>query len=135
MICQSSPASSSTRLEIYIFFHFSDQNLKVESFIYLLFSFCLNPMHIWIWALIIIIIIFCFLRAFVEKNYKKLKTLNPKLPILIRECSGVEPQLWARYGISLSYLLISISFYSNFSPCTLHSLSILSFTWISTSVS
>lgn len=34
-----------------------------------------------------------------EKNYKELKTLNPKLPILIRECSGVEPQLWARYGI------------------------------------
>ncbi|KAE9611113.1 putative ribosomal protein/NADH dehydrogenase [Lupinus albus] len=40
-------------------------------------------------------------RAFVEKNYKELKTLNPKLPILIRECKGVEPQLWARYGITL----------------------------------
>ena len=36
-------------------------------------------------------------RAFVEKNYKELKTLNPKLPILIREARGVEPQLWARY--------------------------------------
>ncbi|RRT51261.1 hypothetical protein B296_00025936 [Ensete ventricosum] len=35
---------------------------------------------------------------FVYKNYKDLKTLNPKLPILIRECRGVEPQLWARYG-------------------------------------
>lgn len=32
------------------------------------------------------------------RNYKDLKTLNPKLPILIRESSGVEPQLWARYG-------------------------------------
>lgn len=42
----------------------------------------------------------CYPRSFVEKNYKELKTLNPKLPILIRECSGVEPQLWARYGIT-----------------------------------
>ncbi|KAK2448542.1 NADH dehydrogenase [ubiquinone] 1 alpha subcomplex subunit [Trifolium repens] len=40
-------------------------------------------------------------RAFVEKNYKELKTLNPKLPILIRECSGVEPQLWARYDLGV----------------------------------
>ncbi|OVA08143.1 Ribosomal protein/NADH dehydrogenase domain [Macleaya cordata] len=37
-------------------------------------------------------------REFVQRNYKDLKTLNPKLPILIRECSGVEPQLWARYA-------------------------------------
>ncbi|KAF9625389.1 hypothetical protein IFM89_022212 [Coptis chinensis] len=36
-------------------------------------------------------------REFVEKNYRDLKTLNPKFPILIRECSQVEPQLWARY--------------------------------------
>ncbi|KAK4765215.1 hypothetical protein SAY86_026305 [Trapa natans] len=36
-------------------------------------------------------------RSFVEKNYRDLKTLNPKLPILIRECRGVEPQLWVRY--------------------------------------
>ncbi|XP_058765536.1 NADH dehydrogenase [ubiquinone] 1 alpha subcomplex subunit 2-like [Vicia villosa] len=45
---------------------------------------------------------------FVEKNYSELKTLNPKLPILIRECSGVEPQLWARYDITLSSLLIPL---------------------------
>ncbi|CAN1145703.1 NADH dehydrogenase [ubiquinone] 1 alpha subcomplex subunit 2 [Linum perenne] len=38
------------------------------------------------------------IRVFVEKNYKDLKKLNSKLPILIRECSGIEPQLWARYG-------------------------------------
>ncbi|KAJ6945793.1 NADH dehydrogenase [Populus alba x Populus x berolinensis] len=37
-------------------------------------------------------------RTFIEKNYKDLKTLNPKLPILIRECNGIEPQLWARYA-------------------------------------
>ncbi|KAJ7955551.1 NADH dehydrogenase [ubiquinone] 1 alpha subcomplex subunit 2-like [Quillaja saponaria] len=40
-------------------------------------------------------------RTFVEKNYKDLNTLNPKLPILIRECSGVEPQLWARYDMGV----------------------------------
>ncbi|KAK6926615.1 Ribosomal protein/NADH dehydrogenase domain [Dillenia turbinata] len=40
-------------------------------------------------------------RSFVEKNYKELKTLNPKLPILIRECSGTEPQLWARYDMGV----------------------------------
>ncbi|KAL5548501.1 hypothetical protein UlMin_003732 [Ulmus minor] len=40
-------------------------------------------------------------RTFVEKNYKDLKTLNPKFPILIRECSGIEPQLWARYDMGV----------------------------------
>ncbi|KAK7304519.1 hypothetical protein VNO77_42400 [Canavalia gladiata] len=40
-------------------------------------------------------------RTFVEKNYRELKTLNPKLPILIRECNGVEPQLWARYDFGV----------------------------------
>ncbi|KAK2634698.1 hypothetical protein Ddye_029490 [Dipteronia dyeriana] len=40
-------------------------------------------------------------RAFIEKNYKTLKTSNPKLPILIRESSGIEPQLWARYDMGV----------------------------------
>ncbi|KAL9228978.1 hypothetical protein vseg_004500 [Gypsophila vaccaria] len=40
-------------------------------------------------------------RVFVEKHYKELKTLNPKLPILIREARGVEPQLWARYDFGV----------------------------------
>ncbi|KAK7287375.1 hypothetical protein RIF29_00648 [Crotalaria pallida] len=40
-------------------------------------------------------------RAFVEKSYKELKTLNPKLPILIRESKGVEAQLWARYDLGV----------------------------------
>ena len=44
-------------------------------------------------------------RAFVEKNYKELKKANPKLPILIRECSGTEPQLWARYGERIPFVL------------------------------
>ncbi|XP_052190317.1 NADH dehydrogenase [ubiquinone] 1 alpha subcomplex subunit 2 [Diospyros lotus] len=40
-------------------------------------------------------------RNFIENNYKDLKKLNPKLPILIRECNGVEPQLWARYDMGV----------------------------------
>ncbi|KAF3961239.1 hypothetical protein CMV_014125 [Castanea mollissima] len=50
-------------------------------------------------------------RAFVEKNYKELKTLNPKLPILIRESRGIEPQLWARYdmGVERSVRLEGLS--------------------------
>lgn len=28
----------------------------------------------------------------------ELKKANPDLPILIRECSEVQPKLWARYG-------------------------------------
>ncbi|KAB1201990.1 NADH dehydrogenase [ubiquinone] 1 alpha subcomplex subunit 2 [Morella rubra] len=40
-------------------------------------------------------------RVFVEKNYKDLKILNPKFPILIRECNGIEPQLWARYDMGV----------------------------------
>ncbi|KAG5878901.1 hypothetical protein JTB14_023558 [Gonioctena quinquepunctata] len=38
-------------------------------------------------------------REFIEKNYVELKSNNPKFPILIRECSGVEPKLWARYNL------------------------------------
>ncbi|XP_014096533.1 NADH dehydrogenase [ubiquinone] 1 alpha subcomplex subunit 2 isoform X1 [Bactrocera oleae] len=36
-------------------------------------------------------------REYVEKFYPNLKKNNPELPILIRECSGVQPRLWARY--------------------------------------
>ncbi|NXK53884.1 NDUA2 dehydrogenase, partial [Chauna torquata] len=36
-------------------------------------------------------------RDFVEQHYVALKKANPDFPILIRECSGVEPKLWARY--------------------------------------
>lgn len=37
-------------------------------------------------------------REFVKKNYGDIKSRNPSLPFLVRECSGVQPQLWARYG-------------------------------------
>lgn len=36
-------------------------------------------------------------RDFVEQHYVALKKCNPEFPILIRECSGVQPKLWARY--------------------------------------
>lgn len=37
------------------------------------------------------------LRQFIEENYVKLKSENPDLPILVRECTGIEPKLWARF--------------------------------------
>ncbi|XP_019327821.1 PREDICTED: NADH dehydrogenase [ubiquinone] 1 alpha subcomplex subunit 2 [Aptenodytes forsteri] len=34
---------------------------------------------------------------FIEQHYVTLKKANPDFPILIRECSGVQPKLWARF--------------------------------------
>lgn len=48
--------------------------------------------------LIIIICPCCYFRDFIEQHYVTLKKANPELPILIRECSGVQPMLWGRYG-------------------------------------
>ncbi|XP_017116759.1 NADH dehydrogenase [ubiquinone] 1 alpha subcomplex subunit 2 [Drosophila elegans] len=36
-------------------------------------------------------------REFVQRFYPNLKKNNPDLPILVRECSGVKPRLYARY--------------------------------------
>ncbi|NXB33375.1 NDUA2 dehydrogenase, partial [Eulacestoma nigropectus] len=36
-------------------------------------------------------------REFIEQHYVTLKKANPNFPILIRECSGIQPKLWARY--------------------------------------
>ncbi len=36
-------------------------------------------------------------RQFIEKNYASLKKANANTPILVRECSDVQPKLWARY--------------------------------------
>ncbi|CAD7092902.1 unnamed protein product [Hermetia illucens] len=36
-------------------------------------------------------------RDFVQRHYVNLKKDNPNLPILIRECGGIQPRLWARY--------------------------------------
>ncbi|TFK14794.1 Golgi reassembly-stacking protein 2 [Platysternon megacephalum] len=37
-------------------------------------------------------------RDFIEQHYVTLKKANPDFPILIRECSDVQPKLWARYA-------------------------------------
>ncbi|CAG9782685.1 unnamed protein product [Diatraea saccharalis] len=36
-------------------------------------------------------------RDFIQQNYVNIKKDNPNFPILIRECSGVQPRVWARY--------------------------------------
>ncbi|KAH3781677.1 NADH dehydrogenase [ubiquinone] 1 alpha subcomplex subunit 2-like [Dreissena polymorpha] len=36
-------------------------------------------------------------REFIETQYVALKKSNPKFPILIRECSSVQPSVTARY--------------------------------------
>ncbi|CAO2034511.1 unnamed protein product [Urochloa humidicola] len=40
-------------------------------------------------------------REFVRKNYAEIKARNPTVPFLVRECSGVQPQLWARYDMGV----------------------------------
>jgi len=37
-------------------------------------------------------------REFVSKHYVELKTENPTTPILVRECSDVQPMLYARFS-------------------------------------
>lgn len=37
-------------------------------------------------------------RDFVHSSYQELKKANPTFPILIRECSGVQARMIARYG-------------------------------------
>ncbi|XP_059101853.1 NADH dehydrogenase [ubiquinone] 1 alpha subcomplex subunit 2 [Peromyscus eremicus] len=37
-------------------------------------------------------------RNFIHQRYVELKKAHPSLPILIRECSEVQPKLWARYA-------------------------------------
>lgn len=44
---------------------------------------------------------FCLLhhyREFIETHYVPVKQSNPNFPILIRECSDIQPRVWARYG-------------------------------------
>ncbi|XP_062513732.1 uncharacterized protein LOC134189471 [Corticium candelabrum] len=36
-------------------------------------------------------------REFIEAHYVDIKRLNPTFPILIRECSGIQPRMYARY--------------------------------------
>ncbi|EZA55808.1 hypothetical protein DMN91_012072 [Ooceraea biroi] len=36
-------------------------------------------------------------RDFIEQQYVPLKKSNPRFPVLVRECSAIEPKLYARY--------------------------------------
>merc|ERR1712179_333610 len=36
-------------------------------------------------------------REYITNNYKVLKSANPEFPILIRECSGIQPRIIGRY--------------------------------------
>lgn len=45
-------------------------------------------------------------RQFVEDHYVPLKKANPTFPILVRECSGIQPRMWARYGESGNFQYI-----------------------------
>ncbi|EXJ63593.1 NADH dehydrogenase (ubiquinone) 1 alpha subcomplex 2 [Cladophialophora psammophila CBS 110553] len=38
-------------------------------------------------------------RSFLKRAYPTMKHHNPTIPILIREATGVEPKVWARYGL------------------------------------
>ncbi|KAJ4516632.1 hypothetical protein HRR83_002978 [Exophiala dermatitidis] len=42
--------------------------------------------------------ILSFARSFLKRAYPTMKHHNPNTPILIREATGVEPKVWARYG-------------------------------------
>ena len=46
-----------------------------------------------------------YCRDFIEKHYVELKQLNPTFPFLIRECSGIEPKLYGRFGKSDKWTL------------------------------
>lgn len=47
------------------------------------------------------------LRDFIEQQYVKLKQNNPNFPVLIRECSSIEPKLYARYGEDGDFVITS----------------------------
>lgn len=36
-------------------------------------------------------------RQFIDKYYVGIKRQNPDLPILVRECTGIEPKIWFRF--------------------------------------
>jgi len=51
-----------------------------------------------------------FFRDFIEKEYVGVKQENPSFPILIRECSNVEPKIYARYG-KMNYCINRLGYY------------------------
>lgn len=50
-------------------------------------------------------------RQFIDHYYLGIKKNNPNLPILIRECTGIDPKIWFRfeYGKEISAPLNNMS--------------------------
>ncbi|CAG9108279.1 hypothetical protein JYU34_011498 [Plutella xylostella] len=50
-------------------------------------------------------------REFIQQHYVNIKKENPYFPILIRECSGVQPKVYARFekGVERSTPLTDLS--------------------------
>lgn len=73
----------------------------LKSFFFFSQCFCLNIceflMTSWLMSALTVCVLY---RDFVEQHYVSLKKSNPDFPILIRECSGVQARVWARYGES-----------------------------------
>ncbi|KOC63535.1 NADH dehydrogenase [ubiquinone] 1 alpha subcomplex subunit 2 [Habropoda laboriosa] len=42
-------------------------------------------------------------RDFIQQQYVSLKANNPQFPVLIRECSSIEPSLYARYEFGIEH--------------------------------
>ncbi|XP_076247403.1 NADH dehydrogenase (ubiquinone) B8 subunit [Calliopsis andreniformis] len=44
-------------------------------------------------------------RDFIQQQYVPLKRNNPQFPVLIRECSSIEPFLYARYEYGIEHCI------------------------------
>lgn len=43
---------------------------------------------------------FCAHRSFLNRAYPTMKKHNPQTPIMMREASGTQPRVYARYGMT-----------------------------------
>ena len=48
-------------------------------------------------------------RNFIEQHYVPLKVANPHMPIMVRECSGVVPRVYARYSELVAGFLVLLN--------------------------
>ncbi|KAI8093161.1 thioredoxin-like protein [Halteromyces radiatus] len=46
------------------------------------------------------------LREYIAKNYTSIKQVNPELPILIREASGAEARVFARFDKGVEHKVV-----------------------------
>lgn len=53
----------------------------------------------------LVLIVDDLIREFVSKFYPIIKSSNPNLPVLVRECGGVSPRIWARFDHGRESLL------------------------------